>query len=360
MKKQFVQAGFFLLPLMLPIKANAASITTFNQLYVFGDSLSDRRNTYNASGQTYPPGPPIANYADGRFSNGPLWVEDLGDELNLQPTLFTNPVDPTEGINFAFGGASTGLGNAVRPDLPLPGVLAQVLGYADSLKQSNQKANPNALYTFWAGANDFLFLDETDVTTPAQYVSQALNVLASDTVGVKNLMVFNLPDLGKLPAAKIGGRDPNKLSLATKSFNSALEQTLNILSQKPDLNIVYVDAYSLFEQTIANKDKLGIKNISDACLTFTSETTSITCSNPDEYLFWDEYHPTAATHKLIATSALNALEAKSVPEPSPALGTLAIAAWGTAAAIRRKRKQPQLTIVGRVPGGLSTHIKVES
>lgn len=357
MKKQFIQAGFFLLPLMLPIKANAASITTFNQLYVFGDSLSDRRNTYNASGQTYPPSPP---YADGRFSNGSIWVEELGDKLNLQPTLVTNPINPTEGINFAFGGASTGLDNAVLPGIGLPGVLAQVLGYEDSLKQSNQKANPNALYTFWAGANDFLFLDETDFITPAQYVSQALNVLASDTVGVKNLMVFNLPDLGKLPAAKIGGRDPNKLSLATKSFNSALEQTLNVLSQKPDLNIVYVDAYSLFEQAIANKDQLGIKNISDACLTFTSPTTFITCSNPDEYLFWDEFHPTAATHKLIATSALNAIEAKSVPEPSPALGTLAIAAWGTAAAIRRKRKQPQLTIVGRVPGGLSTHIKVES
>ncbi|MBD2354063.1 SGNH/GDSL hydrolase family protein [Tolypothrix sp. FACHB-123] len=357
MKKQFIQAGFFLLPLMLPIKANAASITTFNQLYVFGDSLSDRRNTYNSLGQTYPPSPP---YADGRFSNGPIWVEELGDKLNLQPTLVTNPINPTEGINFAFGGASTGLDNAVVPGLGLPGALAQVLGYEDSLKQSNQKANPDALYTFWAGANDFLFLDETDFITPAQYVSQALNVLAGDTVGVKNLMVFNLPDLSKLPAAKIGGRDPKNLSLATKSFNSALEQTLNVLSQKPDLNIVYVDAYSLFEQTIANKDQLGIKNISDACLTFTSPTTFITCSNPDEYLFWDEFHPTAATHKLIATSALNAIEAKSVPEPSPALGTLAIAAWGTAAAIRRKRKQSQLTIVGRVPGGLSTHIKVES
>jgi phospholipase/lecithinase/hemolysin len=358
MKKQFVQAGFFLLPLILPIKANAANITTFDQLYVFGDSLSDPGNLYNASGRTRPLSPP---YNDGRFSNGPLWVETLGDKLNnLQPTLVTNPVDPTEGINFAFAGSSAGLDNAVAPGQGLPGALAQVLGYADSLKQSNQKANPNALYTFWAGANDFLFPNPNDSTDPAQYVSQALDILTRDAVGVKNLMVFNLPDLGKLPAAKINGRDPGKLSLATKSFNSALEQTLSILSKKPGLDIVYVDAYSLFEQTIANKDKLGLKNISDACLTFTSPTTYITCSNPDEYLFWDDVHPTKTGHQIIASTALNAIEAKSVPEPSPALGTLAIAAWGTAATIRRRRKQPQLTIVGRVPGGQPTRTKVES
>ncbi|MEH1830786.1 MAG: hypothetical protein V7L29_01550 [Nostoc sp.] len=66
MKKQAVAAGFVLFSFMLPTKASAAS---FDQLYVFGDSLSDTGNIYNATGKTYPQSPP---YFEGRFSDGPL------------------------------------------------------------------------------------------------------------------------------------------------------------------------------------------------------------------------------------------------------------------------------------------------
>ncbi|MHC5830296.1 MAG: SGNH/GDSL hydrolase family protein, partial [Nostoc sp.] len=69
---------------MLPTKASAAS---FDQLYVFGDSLSDTGNIYNATyatGKPYPASPP---YFEGRFSDGPIWVDYLGDQLGLKPTL---------------------------------------------------------------------------------------------------------------------------------------------------------------------------------------------------------------------------------------------------------------------------------
>lgn len=61
MKKQLVAAGFILFSLSLPIKASAA----IDQLYVFGDSLSDTGNTYKATQGIIPPSPP---YFQGRFS----------------------------------------------------------------------------------------------------------------------------------------------------------------------------------------------------------------------------------------------------------------------------------------------------
>ena len=49
----------------------AAPIT---DLYVFGDSLSDTGNLFALTFGIEPPSPP---YFDGRFSDGPVWVETL-------------------------------------------------------------------------------------------------------------------------------------------------------------------------------------------------------------------------------------------------------------------------------------------
>ncbi|MGB5596154.1 MAG: SGNH/GDSL hydrolase family protein, partial [Crocosphaera sp.] len=56
-----------------------------DQIFIFGDSLSDGGNFFNISGG-FPPEP---FYIDGRFSNGPTWAEYLAEDLDLTPTLFT-------------------------------------------------------------------------------------------------------------------------------------------------------------------------------------------------------------------------------------------------------------------------------
>lgn len=65
---------------------------------VFGDSLSERGNFFLASGGAFPPTPP---YHEGRFSNGPAWIEyfacALGEEVPLPIVL--------GGTNFVFNGA---------------------------------------------------------------------------------------------------------------------------------------------------------------------------------------------------------------------------------------------------------------
>lgn len=64
------------------------------RVVVFGDSLSDNGNLFAQTGQ--PPAP----YFQGRFSNGPVWVEQLFGPLNspIQGTGVAGNVD------LAFGG----------------------------------------------------------------------------------------------------------------------------------------------------------------------------------------------------------------------------------------------------------------
>jgi hypothetical protein len=62
---------------LLMLAIVSASASPFSALYAFGDSLSDARNTFIATGGAAPPAPPYASvngYAV--FSNGPVWVHD--------------------------------------------------------------------------------------------------------------------------------------------------------------------------------------------------------------------------------------------------------------------------------------------
>jgi len=341
MKKQAVAAGFVLFCFMLPTKVLAAS---FNQLYVFGDSLSDPGNVYNATLQTFPPSPP---YFEGRFSDGPLWVDYLGDQLGLKPTLLTTipSTPPTQGINFAFGGASSGFGNAVVPNPSLPGVLQQVLGFAGTLQANNQTANPDALYTLWGGGNDFLFLNPEDSTTPISNISLALNTLVG--AGAKNILVFNLSDLGQIPAATIDDRNPATLSKSTNEFNLGLATTVNALSQNPNLNIISIDTYSLFNQVSAS----AFTNVTESCLS----RLDICEPGNNNFLLWDDFHPTTAAQKVIADTALAAINAKSVPEPAINLGILALGAFGTVGMLKRQQKRAAVMTEGRIVDAQLSH-----
>ena len=312
------------LTLLLPTAAKAADLSAkFDNIYVFGDSLSDDGNLYKADGGNYPQSPP---YFNGRFSNGQLWVEYLATDLGLTPNSSTN---------FAFGGSSSGLGNAVLPSLPVPGLLGQVNGFTSSLQATNQKADPNALYVVWAGADDYLFGGVTDVTKPVNNLSTAITSLA--TAGAKNIMVVNLANLGTLPATRGDSQISSGLSTLTSAHNSGLAATLDGLSQKlsPDTKIIPLDVNSLFDRAIANPGEFGFTNVTDSCL-----VNNAVCDNPNNFLFWDGYHPTTAGHELVADLAFSTLEPAAVSEPSDGLGVLALGALGAVAAYKRKQKKP--------------------
>ncbi|WP_293040481.1 SGNH/GDSL hydrolase family protein [Moorena sp. SIO1F2] len=363
MKNAITAFGFSLFSLMLPSEARAYDLD-FSNLYVFGDSLSDPGNVFNISkagnqvNPTIPIIPQSPPYFQGRFSNGPIWVDYLADALDIEvkrsadlsvvlpesPILspititpdgprvsfFFNGATTNQSVNFAFGGSQAGLAGLGEFGALLPGLLTQVAGFTNDLIVSDQIGDPNALYILWSGANDYQSADPPNPTQVVGNIQTAVNSLYN--FGARNFLVLNLPDLGKIPLSlRLGSVLSTGLTDLTDQHNSLLDSTLNLLSQSlADINLISFDANNLFNQILTNPGNFGFTNVTEGCL---DETTFIACANPDEFVFWDSIHPTTASHQILAESTIALLksqeksESESVPEPasSASLGMIGLA-----------------------------------
>ena len=276
---------------MTSVVFSAQQPEPMNELYVFGDSLSDVGTVFRATGGMYPPNP---TYFQGRYSNGRVWVEYLAERLHLSSSQ-TN--------NFAYGGATTGSNH----NSLVPGLLTQV----QSFIQTHQQTNPNALYVLWAGANDYL-QGAGAATIPLENLTKAIASLAG--VGVNKILVANLPDLGQLPATRTSANSAS-LSALTQSHNQGLRRSLKLLSQQySDLQIVTLDANKLYREAITNPAALGFSNVISSCL-----SGSRTCGNPDQFLFWDGIHPTTAAHRVLGEAAFCAIQDAGMVTSRPVL-----------------------------------------
>jgi phospholipase/lecithinase/hemolysin len=309
--------------------SSAAWAESYSCLIVFGDSLSDTGNAWLASDGAYPP----AGYYQGRYSNGPLWVEDLAAALHLP-----NP-DPAwaGGTNYAISGARTGnsFGSMPGVDLPIPGVAMMVNDYINSLDQG--RTDPNALYTMCAGGNDFLNT-LGDSPTEAELAACAENLAtwagnlvnaidALHTAGAVNFVVPNLRPVSNTPRFSSSPYQ-TEINALVVEFNQDLFAGLTTLENlHSDLQIQMVDTYGLYSQIFANPANYGLENVTDPAMTTLG-------ADPDKYLFWDDIHPTAAAHALLADAVMG-----TVPEPSSmVLLTVGALCFAAARACCRQRK----------------------
>lgn len=340
MKKVLLAAGCVIFSVMSSSKAMAAD---FSQFFVFGDSLSDTGNTFTATRGTIPV--PLSSsgqpaYFQGRFSNGPIWVDDFGKQIGKTPTPFVplqlNPgLGSQGGVNFALGGAQSGI-SARFPGFQsdIPGVLGQVGLFS---QQPNLPVDSNAIYSIFGGGNDYI-AGNTNVSQVVGNLASSIDLLAQKNA--KNFLVLNLPDLGDTPFARVRGATGVLNGLA-QEHNKELALALNNLrTARPDLNIYSVDVNTLFNTVRANPEQFGFKNVVDACVTGNFSSVTNVCSNPNDFLFFDDVHPSERAHSLIANAALASIKSgnKSVPEPSMGLGVLTLASLGAARVLKRKKK----------------------
>jgi phospholipase/lecithinase/hemolysin len=282
----------------------------YNQIVVFGDSLSDTGNLFTALNGAFPPPP----YFQGRLSNGPIWIDDLAPTLGLS----ANQV-----LNFSFAGATTGRTNTAAATIgqplpiPLPGLLDEVDQFTSALGCGG--ANPDALYVVWAGANDYLTLPQTIDGAIAAILDGVENVITAVTdlaeVGARTIAVGNLPNLGRTPLVNQQGAVVEAAAFSI-SFNLALEYTLAQLEENLGVDIVQIDTFSLGEAIAQRPSEFGFTNITDPLLTqLLSPTPPV---NPQGFFYWDDFHPTATTHQLIADAFARSL---STPVPSRVINT---------------------------------------
>lgn len=276
--------------------AGAASAQTYSRAVVFGDSLSDNGNLYNATAKTTPPSPP---YFQGRYSNGPVWVELLFPNLRQVGTVTGN-------TDYAYGGARTD--NQANPP-SLPNQLALFRSQGGTFSSSD-------VVTVLGGANNILQGIPAAAASPATAqvtIGGIATAAATDIgnlvrsiagLGAGTVLVSNLPNIGATPslntspAAALG-------TFASDTFNSALlTQLQGAAAANPTRNIILMDLARAEAYVRANASRFGFTNVTQSCL---NTTTGAACSTPDSHFYWDTVHPTAAGHRLVAAIATDYL-----------------------------------------------------
>ncbi len=303
--------------------AGVADAANYPAIYAFGDSLSDAGNDWIATNKAIPISPP---YAEGRFSNGPVWVEDLSATYGagvMKPSL-------GGGTDFAYGGAESGptLAHQVAPyDLP-----GQLLEFGATV----QNPNPDALYTVWVGANDLIDILEKSGLTQTQ-ISQGIDQVIANQIsfiksiaflGAKHVLVVGLPDLGKTPGLRrLGSTKAAAATLVTTTYDRRLVAKMSMLAKSLSLDIKTLDTLTLIDGAIADPAKYGLKHVKSPCWSgdYTSSVGSV-CSaslaGQDRFLFWDTLHPTSHAHAVVAAAAATTLGLAAVP---PAITTESLA-----------------------------------
>jgi phospholipase/lecithinase/hemolysin len=276
------------------IVAHAAA-RSFDAIYVFGDSYSDVGNISFATGGAIPG----LLYYNGRFSNAPIWVDHIAGAygLTLMPSL-------EGGTDYAFGGAEVTAPVPEGSNPPIPSVPQQVEAY---LQQHNGKADPHALYIVQGGGNDIL--NAPAGTSPRQLGREiafglALSVELLERAGARHLLVPNLFDVGKLPAAQLTGIS-NFATATTQVANRELSFLLLLEAFSPETHIYRLDTYAWLQAVFADSFHFGFVDLTDPCLVTTPTVSR--CNLPDLFLFWDLEHPTLFGHSMLATLAVQAI-----------------------------------------------------
>ena len=277
--------------------AGAAQAQQFTRFVVFGDSLSDSGNVAAASG--LPAGNSFTTNPD------PVAAQIIAAAFGLPggPSLAGGP-------NFAWGGACVRA--APAPCLnPVPNIPTQV---SQHLALNGGRADPNALYSIWGGANDIFVALGAPATAQANTVAAATAYVQQigrlQAAGARYVVVYNLPNLGATPQFGASPATAASVSQITVVYNSALTAGLATLGT----GLISINTFGLISEITANPGLYGFTNITGtAC----GAVSSVACG-PGQYvtptanrtfLFADGIHPTGAAHAILANVVLSTIAA---------------------------------------------------
>lgn len=297
-----------LLAAALALASAPALAGTFTNTVFFGDSLTDSGFYRPFLVENVGPSAAVV----GRFTTNPglVWSEYLANYYGTDASpawgLTNSGIVADTGSNFAAGGATVKPGPGFPPSVPTqfaPSLGTQVAVY---LSRTGGRADPNALYTVWGGAND-LFFTLNGAITPQQFLGSAqtqvglIDALAS--AGARYILVPNLPDVGLTPFGLSQG--PAGAAGIT-ALVDAYNQTLFGGIAQQGLRVIPLNDYQLLHEISANPGAYGFNSATIPACT----GSSLVCvSTNSGRAFADGVHPSSEAHAIIAEYAVSVIEA---------------------------------------------------
>ena len=297
----------------------------FSQIVVIGDSLSDtgnvRQRTNDRSGGIVDYPSHTFNYSNGRFTNDSqtdpssntyagVWHEQLASTfLGMQPAAFSLG----GGLNFAFGGATTNNGthDEVAVSTPFGDITITIDDMGKQMDDylAAHAINPTALYIVWGGGNDLRNDDSAANVPPTAARATALAGRLA-TAGAQYIMVPNVPPLGAIPKYSGEPARIETLNTASASYRRVLNEDLDglvssLAGQGLMPTIYRLDIWTTALRFFSDGPRYGFTNTSGS-----AQDNSV---NPDQYVFWDDVHPTTAGHYQLAKAAFDTITIPPTP-----------------------------------------------
>lgn len=272
--------------------AAKAQLSDVNTLLIFGDSLSDTDNLRYVS----PANRPTAPYVNGRFSNGPVWAEDLAASRG-----------------WTLGSRALGGARATRTS-PID-LTAQV----DAYLSGGTRISANSLVGIWIGGNDYIAVLTQPQANPTAAAQAAVAATASAvttqagklySAGARQFVLVNLPPMGAIPlTSSLSASDKAAANTVSDLHAEAIRGAAAALRAQ-GATVTVVDAKALFQDMLANGATYGFTNVTVPCYapigaggSLVATGACATAAGAASTVFFDALHPTAAAHAVVAQFA---------------------------------------------------------
>ncbi len=281
----------------------------FSNFVIFGDSLSDSGN--DGSLRPLPPGSSFTTNPD------PVWSEIVAETFGA-----SGMNSLAGGSNYAFAGACMNPATPCTSDL-VPTVTEQIDQY---FLKSDRRADPNALYVIWGGANDVADSLLNDLITAQAHMLAASDVNVEQVrrlqdAGARYILAYNLPDIGLTPyAVNLGPAVQGALTALGNAYNERLYAGI----REREEGVIPVNIHAFFNEIIENHETYGLTDVTGTACggPDAGSAVSIMCgpqgsgypvSYEDgtnrQYLFADRSHPSGAVHEMVGSVATSTLAA---------------------------------------------------
>ncbi|KAI0314311.1 hypothetical protein OF83DRAFT_1064051 [Amylostereum chailletii] len=242
----------------------------------FGDSYTDG-GKHDGSALDPPVLTPPSSLAGGRSTNGPVWIENIANDL---------------GAHFMDYAVSSAVVNiSLWPSNPRPVDFLQQM--AVFLNQSNDLDPDTTLYTVFFGINDWI-ASQTDgdhLPEAAQDLLNQIKILASPPTNGRSFLVTDVYGRGThTPTGEAWKQD-------VFSGLSALHLGTDVPAR---LNVAYGDFSHIWDGVLDGPpgyEAFGYTS-TDSCVQ--GGTIDPECDDPEHYFYWIPGHPSKETHRIMA------------------------------------------------------------